>query len=403
MGKLILETKRNLFKPANRIERTPSSVTREILKVIDTPGMISFAGGLPDDSLFPIQEFSEIFADSISKKGPKLFQYSDTQGHSELRAWIAGRYYPNSSPDEILLTAGSQQALDILARYFIEDGSNILLERPSYLGAIQVFSSYNPFFLGIDYEEEGPDPEKIKYILEHSSEDLKFFYTIPDFQNPSGRSYSIQNREIISKYFYDHKIPILEDTAYRELSFENHIPISLCELGPEHTISIGTFSKTLAPGLRVGWIRAPKSIVKDLIVQKQSIDLHSPSINQELVFQFVSSSKYEKHLSLIRETYKRKSDFTFNCLKERFEDSIPLHSPQGGLFYWIEFPKEIDTDILFKKCLEKGLAAVPGSSFFINEAERNRLRWNFSNATKEETKLGAERLFNVYKEIRSEK
>ncbi|TGM90285.1 PLP-dependent aminotransferase family protein [Leptospira licerasiae] len=399
MGKLIIENSSEIFRPSTRTERTPASVTRDILKVIDTPGMISFAGGLPDDSLFPIQDLRNIFETSVSKKGSKLFQYADTQGHFDLRAWIAERYYPGSNADEILLTAGSQQALDLLSRYFIEEGSTILLERPSYLGAVQVFSSYAPSFLGINYTEEGPDMEELKYALRNSVEKPKFFYCIPDFQNPSAYSYSLEIRNSISKLLLENGVPILEDTAYRELYFEEELPVSLCELGPEHTISIGTFSKTLAPALRVGWIKAPKRILKDLIVQKQSMDLHSPTLNQELVYGFVSSSKYEEHLSLIRSVYRKKAIHTFSCLKNNFGDSIPLQISKGGLFYWLEFPQEIDTDLLFQKCLEKGLATVPGSSFFVGKPERNHLRWNFSNASEEETKLGIERLFEVYKNL----
>ncbi|GBF39406.1 aminotransferase, class I/II [Leptospira johnsonii] len=399
MSKLILENRSEIFRPSARPGRTPASVTRDILKVIDTPGMISFAGGLPDDSLFPIEDLKNIFESSVSKKGAKLFQYSDTQGHSDLRAWLADRYYPGSSADEILLTSGSQQALDLLGRYFIEEGSPILLERPSYLGAIQVFSSYAPTFLGINYGEEGPDIEELKYALKNSSEKPKFFYCIPDFQNPSAYSYSLEVRNSLSKLLLDSGVPILEDTAYRELYFKEQLPISLCELGPEHTISIGTFSKTLSPGLRVGWIKAPKKILKDLVVQKQSMDLHSPTLNQELVYGFVSSSKYEEHLSLLRRTYQKKSEHTFACLRKNFGESLPLQISKGGLFYWLEFPEEINTDLLFQKCLEKGLAAVPGSSFFVGKPERNHLRWNFSNASEEETKLGIERLFAVYMEM----
>ncbi|EMK00677.1 PLP-dependent aminotransferase family protein [Leptospira sp. B5-022] len=399
MGKLILENSSEIFRPSARPARTPASVTREILKVIDTPGMISFAGGLPDDTLFPIQDLKYFFEASVSKKGAKLFQYADTQGHSDLRAWIADRYYPGSNADEILLTSGSQQALDLLGRYFIEEGSLILLERPSYLGAIQVFSSYAPSFLGISYGEEGPDMEELKYTLATSSVKPKFFYCIPDFQNPSAYSYSLEIRHSISELLLKNTVPIIEDTAYRELYFQENLPISLCELGPENTISIGTFSKTLSPGLRVGWIRAPRQILQDLIVQKQSMDLHSATLNQELVFGFVSSSKYEEHLSLIRKTYKKKSEHTFTCFQNNFKDSIPLQISKGGLFYWLEFPEEIDTDLLFRKCLEKGLAAVPGSSFFVGKPENNHLRWNFSNASEEETKLGIERLYKVYKSL----
>ncbi|EPG64861.1 PLP-dependent aminotransferase family protein [Leptospira wolffii] len=400
MGKTITEKNgKDSFRASLRVSRTPASVTREILKVIDAPNVISFAGGLPDDSLFPLEELTEIFRDSVSRKGSKLFQYTETQGHPELRAWISEKYYPGSSPEEIILVNGSQQGLDLVARYFLEEGSPILLERPSYLGAIQVFSSYSPEFLGIDYGQEGPDPQAMDALLEDSTEKPKFFYCIPDFQNPSGYSYSSAVRERIASICKKHNVPIIEDMAYRELDFDGNIPISLSRLGPENTISVGTFSKTLAPALRVGWIKAPKRILKDLTVQKQSMDLHSPTLNQELVYGFVSSSKYEEHLSLIRSVYSKKAIHTFSCLKNNFGDSIPLQISKGGLFYWLEFAQEINTDLLFQKCLEKGLATVPGSSFYVGNPKRNHLRWNFSNASEEETKTGVERLFAVYKEM----
>ncbi len=398
MSKLITEQKTifpSSFRPSSRIDKTPASVTREILKVIDSPDIISFAGGLPDDSLFPIDELTEIFQSSVLKKGAKLFQYSDTQGHSDLRAWIAERYYPGSTPEEIILTNGSQQALDLLSRYFIEEGSNIILERPSYLGAIQVFSSYSPNFLGIDLEQNGPDTNLLNRILKQSQEKPKFFYCIPDFQNPSGTSYSNSIREEIVSVCRSNQVPIVEDTAYRELDFEGNIPISLCSMDPGNTISIGTFSKTLSPGLRTGWIRGPKLIIRDLLVQKQSMDLHSPLLNQELVYHFVSSSKYEPHLSKIRNVYKKKGTSAYLAFKEKFGNSICIEPPKGGLFLWLEFSEYMDTDILFKKCMKAGLAFVPGSSFYVNEVSRKHLRWNFSNASDEAAKEGVARLFDV--------
>ncbi|TGK07436.1 PLP-dependent aminotransferase family protein [Leptospira semungkisensis] len=403
MSKLITRSESNFaesFRPSSRTSKTPVSVTRDILKVIDSPNVISFAGGLPDDSLFPIQELTEIFQNSALQKGSKLFQYADTQGHPELRAWIAERYYPDSSAEEIIITSASQQALDLISRYFIEENSNIVLERPSYLGAIQVFSSYSPNFLGVDYEkEEGPNTDQLEYILRSYSEKPKFFYCVPDFQNPSGHSYSSKSRERICELSSSYGLPLLEDTAYRELSFSGSMPVSLYNLNPDRTVSIGTFSKTLSPGLRVGWIRAPKPMIKDLIVQKQSMDLHSPTMNQELVFQFVSSDKYETHLSKIREVYQRKAVHTFNCLEKTFGATLPFEMPKGGLFFWLEFPKRIDTDLLFRKCLEKGLATVPGSAFYIGDQIRNHLRWNFSNASEQETEQGIQRLFEVYSSL----
>ncbi|TGK01383.1 PLP-dependent aminotransferase family protein [Leptospira langatensis] len=403
MSKLITRSGSNFtesFRPSSRTSKTPVSVTRDILKVIDSPNVISFAGGLPDDSLFPVQELTEIFQRSALQKGPKLFQYADTQGHPDLRAWIAERYYHGSSPEEIIITSASQQALDLVSRYFIEEGSNIILERPSYLGAIQVFSSYSPNFLGVDYDpEEGPNTEQLEHILRTSAQKPKFFYCIPDFQNPSGGSYSSKVREKLSEISSSYGLPLLEDTAYRELSFNGNIPISLYDLDPERTVSIGTFSKTLSPGLRVGWIRAPKPMIQDLIVQKQSMDLHSPTIGQELVFQFVSSSKYEAHLSKIRDVYKRKALHTSKCLQDTFGSSIPFRVPNGGLFFWLEFPKSIDTDVLFRKSLQAGLATVPGSAFYIGEPVRNHLRWNFSNASEEETEKGIKRLFDIYSSL----
>ncbi|EQA44629.1 alanine-glyoxylate amino-transferase [Leptospira broomii serovar Hurstbridge str. 5399] len=389
------------IRPSNRVSRTPESVIRDILKVINDSDMLSFAGGLPDDSLFPIKDFSEGFALAIRESGAKLFQYTETQGHPKLRAWIAESYYPQSSPEEILLTNGSQQALDLLGRYFLDEGDSVLIERPSYLGAIQTFSSYGPRFIGLDYRNEGPDPSELKAQISRNRSLPKFFYCIPDFQNPTGFSYSLRNRRAIAQICVEAKIPILEDVAYRELNYENEIPISLNTLCPENTFSIGTFSKILAPGLRVGWIRAPEERMRELVVQKQAMDLHSPLINQEVVYKFLISGNFKNHLIDLKENYSRKAKIATGLFRKIFGDSIRFQQPIGGLFLWIEFLDETDTNLLFKTALEEGVAIVPGDTFFTAESSGKLLRWNFSRANADEMETGVKRLFEAWKRLHS--
>ncbi|EQA35622.1 alanine-glyoxylate amino-transferase [Leptospira inadai serovar Lyme str. 10] len=389
------------IRSSSRVARTPESVIRDILKVINDSDILSFAGGLPDDSLFPIEDFSDGAALAIRESGAKLFQYSETQGHPKLRAWIAESYYPQSSPEEILLTNGSQQALDLLGRFFLDEGDSILIERPSYLGAIQTFSSYGPRFIGLDYKSEGPDPSELKAQISRNHNPPKFFYCIPDFQNPTGFSYSLQNRKAIARICEEAGIPVLEDVAYRELNYENEIPISLHMLCPENTFSIGTFSKILAPGLRVGWIRAPKELMRELIVQKQAMDLHSPLINQEIVYQFLISGNFRNHLIGLKENYSRKAKMATEMFLKTFGGAIRLKRPLGGLFLWVEFLDKTDTNLLFKTALEEGVAIVPGDTFFTDESSGKQLRWNFSRANTEEMEIGANRLFKAWKRLHS--
>ncbi|EPG72859.1 alanine-glyoxylate amino-transferase [Leptospira fainei serovar Hurstbridge str. BUT 6] len=396
-----LITSEGSIRSSNRVARTPESVIRDILKVINNSDILSFAGGLPDDSLFPIKYFSEGFNLAIQESGAKLFQYSETQGHQKLRTWIAESYYPESDPEEILLTNGSQQALDLLGRYFLDEGDFVLIEKPSYLGAIQTFSSYGPRFIGLDYRNDGPDPTELKERISRNPTLPKFFYCIPDFQNPTGFSYSVPNRKAIAEICRDAGIPILEDIAYRELNYKNEIPISLSMLCPENTFSIGTFSKTLSPGLRVGWIRAPKERMRELIVQKQAMDLHSPLINQEVIYRFLISGDFQNHLINLKQNYAQKAKIATKLFQEIFGDTIRFQPPRGGLFLWIEFLDETDTNLLFKTALAEGVAIVPGDTFFTAESSSKQLRWNFSRATAEEMETGVKRLFKAWQRLHS--
>ncbi|TGK11442.1 PLP-dependent aminotransferase family protein [Leptospira fletcheri] len=388
-----------------RVSRTPKSVVRDILKVIDSPEILSFAGGLPDDSLFPVHDFAESFAQATKEKGPKLFQYSDTQGHPELRAWIAETYYANVSPEQILITSGSQQALDLLARYFIDEGDRILIENPSYLGAIQSFSSYGPEFLGIEHSslESNRDEWNKEWETKVRRKSPKFFYCIPDFQNPSGFSYPLSVRQDLADFFARHRIPIIEDVAYRDLYFTNSIPPSIHDFCPENTFSVGTFSKTLSPGLRVGWIKIPKRNIRDLVVQKQSMDLHSPTINQEIVFRFLESGKFGSHMENLKKQYFQKARYTCDRLSEVFGDEVRFREPKGGLFVWLEFSESLDSNSLFRYGLNEGVAVVPGESFYVSEPIAGKVRWNFSRATEQETKEGVRRLFRAWQLLNSDR
>ncbi|PJZ71325.1 hypothetical protein CH373_02135 [Leptospira perolatii] len=399
----------DLIQISSRAQRTRSSAIREILSVIDAPGMLSFAGGLPDESLFPIDGFRKSYERAIEILGPKLFQYSSTQGCYSLRSWIHERYYSesdDSAPDQIIITSGSQQALDLLSKFFINEGDTIFVERPSYLGALQVFSSYGGRALSIRCDSEGPGIDDLKQAILKFGRP-KFFYGIPDNQNPTSRSYSTNRRKSISELLEYYNIPIIEDTAYYELDFlpekntsgERGKP-SFAKLLPNHSFSIGTFSKTLSPGLRMGWLRAPKEWISRLISLKQSMDLHSAVLNQEIVNQFLRSGEFETHLEKLKATYSYKASITSDNLYKYFGEDIRFEAPTGGMFFWLEFPDKTDTSVLFDYALKENVAFVPGCHFYSENPEHHFARWNLSHSGINDLEEGVGRLHRAWKSAR---
>lgn len=381
---------------AKRMEALNGSEIRELLKLIEKPEVISFAGGLPAPELFPIEEMKEISRIVLEESGTQALQYSTTEGFQPLREQIARRMNSknktNVTKDDILITNGSQQRLDFAGRVFLNEGDVVLCESPSYLGAINAFKSYGSKFIEIPTDKDGMIMEELEKILE-VTENVKMIYVIPDFQNPTGITWTLERRkkfiEIISKY----EIPVLEDNPYGELRFKGESLPSLKSMDKKGlVIFLGTFSKILCPGYRLGWTCASQNILKKFIFVKQVADLQASSISQIEVSKFIGLYNLDNHVKKINEVYARRRDLMLETMKEEFPEGVEYTYPEGGLFIWVELPKHLDSRIIMKDCLANNVAYVPGWSFFPNGGTENCFRLNYSNMSDDRIVEGIKRI-----------
>lgn len=381
---------------AKRMEALNGSEIRELLKLIEKPEVISFAGGLPAPELFPIEEMKEISRIVLEESGTQALQYSTTEGFQPLREQIARRMNSknktNVTKDDILITNGSQQGLDFAGRVFLNEGDVVLCESPSYLGAINAFKSYGSKFIEVPTDKDGMIMEELEKILE-VTENVKMIYVIPDFQNPTGITWTLERRkkfiEIISKY----EIPVLEDNPYGELRFKGESLPSLKSMDKKGlVIFLGTFSKILCPGYRLGWTCASQNILKKFIFVKQVADLQASSISQIEVSKFIDLYNLDNHVKKINEVYARRRDLMLETMKEEFLEEVEYTYPEGGLFIWVELPKHLDSRIIMKDCLANNVAYVPGWSFFPNGGTENCFRLNYSNMSDDRIVEGIKRI-----------
>ncbi|WP_020533426.1 PLP-dependent aminotransferase family protein [Flexithrix dorotheae] len=369
---------------SNGINRIPVSFIREILKVTADPEMISFAGGLPNPALFPVEEIKNATIEILQKEGGNILQYAETEGFYPLREYIASRYQKRFnleiSPEEILITNGSQQALDLIGKVFLNPGDRVLLEKPSYLGAIQSFSFYQPEFLTIPMENDGPDMEKLNESL--SLNCPKFFYCIPNFQNPSGITYSDSKRKRISETVIKNNLLLVEDDPYGEINFSGeNLPPLKSQVG-NRGILLGTFSKIVAPGLRLGWVVAEKSIIRQLVRAKQASDLHSNNLSQRVIYQYLLQHDLEDHLNKLRFNYEAQCTWMLSAIKKYFPKQISYTEPKGGMFIWGKLPKGYSAMDLANETIKEKVVFVPGNTFFVDGDGENTFRLNFSNTDK---------------------
>ncbi|XDD50430.1 PLP-dependent aminotransferase family protein [Leptospira sp. WS92.C1] len=387
---------------SNRILKSNKSFIREILKVASQPGMISFAGGYPDPELFPVEELKLSTEAVFAKYGFKLLQYGISEGFLPLREKIFDRYYKNVNhldlgPENILITTGSQQALDLIGKVFINPGDPILIERPGYLGAIQAFSLYEPNLIGIPLEDDGLDLS----ILENNLSRIKpkFLYSNPTFQNPSGNTLSLEKRKRISEILRTYDCILVEDNAYGEIRFESDTIPDVQSFYPENTLSLGTFSKTLSPGLRVGWICAPKEILEKLLIAKQASDLHSNLLSQIVLNEYLSRYDLDLQIDKIRSSYRLKKECMENFLKDRLSDSAQWVSPKGGMFFWLKLKKGIHSMELFEAAISNHVAFVPGFPFYSESPESDTIRINYSHSSLESIETGVLRIAESVRKI----
>ncbi len=381
---------------AKRMNNMKASEIRELLKLTQNPEIISFAGGLPAPELFPVKEIEKIAAELIAKNGRQILQYSTTEGHAPLRAKIADRmnkkFKTNVQADNILITSGSQQGLDFSGKIFLNEGDVVLCESPSYMGAINAFNAYMPNFVEVPTDEDGMVMEELERIVA-TTKNVKMIYVIPDFQNPTGRTWPLARRkkfmEIITKY----EIPVIEDDPYGELRYEGETLPCLLSMDTKGLVAfMGTFSKTFCPGLRIGWVAAAPELLEPYITVKQSADLHTAPFNQQIIDAFIDQYDFDAHVEEIKALYRNRRDLIIKTMTECFPSCVTFTHPQGGLFLWVMLPKEINARDLMATCLKKKVAFVPGGPFFPNGGNENTLRLNYSNMPEDKIVEGIKRL-----------
>jgi 2-aminoadipate transaminase len=384
---------------ADRTSRMHASDIRELLKLTARPEVISLAGGLPAPELFPIDQYRRAFEWVLETNGSAALQYGPSEGYRPLRELLAARMTRLGIPAEaehVLITNGSQQGLDLIGKILLNPGDAVCLENPSYMGAIQAFDSYQAEYVIVPMDDDGMRAEELDAILRRHP--VKFIYALPNFQNPSGRTMSLERREILVETAQKHGVPIVEDDPYGELRFEGEQLPSIRSLWPEGVVYLGTFSKILAPGFRLGWMVAPHGLYDEMVFGKQPADLHTSTASQMATYEVCNEEGFlEGHIENIRDVYRRRRDVMLRALERHFPEGCTWTRAQGGLFVWAELPIAIDTRELLADALEENVAFVPGQSFHADRSGHNTMRLNFSNVTEERIEEGIARLGRAIK------
>lgn len=390
---------------ALRTKRIRSSEIRELLKITDQPGIISFAGGLPSPEAFPLQRFKDACHKVLTEQADHALQYGRTEGYEPLRDWIASnmsRYGIRAKLENVVITSGAQQALDLIGKLFIDRGDRVLVEAPTYLGALQAFNAYGAEYMSVPIDSDGLRTDLVEEPLRFSP---KFMYVLPNFQNPAGTTLSEGRRHELVLLADKYGVPIIEDDPYGQLRYEGeHIP-SMVVIDRENlrrdagysignVIYLGTFSKTVAPGLRLGWIVAPPDVLAKLVQLKQSTDLHTSTFTQHVAYEVVRDGFLDEHVKYIRKLYRERRDVMLRALARFFPPEVHWTRPQGGLFLWVTLPQTIDSHKILESAISQKVAFVPGNSFYANPVGPvdHHMRLNFSNATPELIEEGIRRL-----------
>lgn len=392
------------YRYAQRMKGMKSSIVREILKITSQPDVISFAGGMPAPELFPLKEIEQACVKVLRKHGSSALQYSISEGYVPLREFIVqkmARYNIMATVDNVLITTGSQQGLDLVARVLVDPGDVIIVEAPTFVGALQSFTAYQASYAGVPLDDEGMmvDVLEQKIVETHP----KFMYVLPNFQNPAGVTLSKNRRERLVTLAHQYGVPILEDDPYGELRFEGEhleplVVLSARQNGQQSgyfegdVIYMSTFSKTLAPGLRLGWVVAPVEVIKKLVQAKQGADLHTSTFDQMMAYEVVSDGFLDEHVKEIKETYRQRRDAMLTAMDQRFPDGTTWTRPQGGLFLWVRLPEGVDCEELIKEAIEQKVAFVPGTAFYADGSGHDSLRLTFATCPSDMIDEGIKRL-----------
>jgi 2-aminoadipate transaminase len=371
-----------------------ASAIREILKVTERPEILSFAGGLPAPETFPIDELARAHADVFAREGAAALQYSTTEGFGPLRAWIAERMRARAltvSAEEVLITSGSQQGIDLVARVLLDPGEAVVVENPSYIAALQVFEAHDATFVTVGSDEHGMRIDQLERAIKRTRPRL--IYVVPTFQNPKGTTLALERREQLARLAAEHGVAVLEDDPYGELRFSGaDVPAVAALDRRSPVIYLSTFSKTLSPGLRLGWVVASAETIRAMTVAKQSCDLHTATLAQRAVARLLETFDYDAHVARICALYRERRDTMLEALERDFPTGTTWTRPDGGLFIWVGVRAGVDTGRLLTEALREGVAFVPGAPFFARSADRNYLRLNFSNRPRELIADGMKRL-----------
>lgn len=382
---------------AKRTKNMSASIIREILKISSRPGITSFAGGLPAPEVFPVKEFGQAVKETLRKDGTKALQYAVTEGHAGLKAflcqWLAKQDI-HAQQQQMLLTQGSQQGLDLIGKVFLNPNDKVLVEDPSYLGAIQCFNAYETRYVTVPIDSDGLNAKDVDKAL--SRHTVKFIYVVPTFQNPSGVTMSLDRRKALLRVAQKHRLPIVEDDPYGLLRFKGKPVPSLYALAKgKGVIYLSTFSKLLSPGIRLGLVVAEPSIVRQLVFAKQASDLQTNTFIQYAVYHYCRMGFLDKHLPTIIKDYARRAGVMLGALHEHFPSEVQFVEPEGGMFVWCTLPPYVKASAVFKAAVKKNVAFVDGSVFYANGGGENTLRLNFTNSTDEAIRSGIKRLGEV--------
>ncbi len=382
---------------ARRLAGMGVSAIREILKVTEQPEVISFAGGLPAPEVFPVAELARAHAEVFAEEGAPACQYGTTEGWRPLREWIAARMRARgvrrADAERVLVTSGSQQGIDLVGKIFLEPGDAVVVENPCYLAALQVFKGYEAELVAVGSDDEGMRVGEVERALASAARPPKFIYVVPQFHNPKGTTLSLARRRRLLEVARRYCVPVVEDDPYGELRYSG-IPVPpLAALDDEGlVIYLSTFSKTLSPGMRVGWAHASEEVFGALVRAKQAADLHTNAIQQRAAARLLATFDFDAHVRRIKAVYGERRDAMLAALAEHFPPAAGWTRPEGGLFLWVELPEAVRAEELFERAVAERVAFVPGTPFFAADPRRNFMRLNFSNSSPEAIEEGIRRL-----------
>jgi 2-aminoadipate transaminase len=372
---------------ARRAGKMNPSVIREILKVTERPGIISFAGGLPSPRTFPVGEFAAACEKVLREDGPAALQYAASEGYGPLREMVAAMLPWEVDPAQVLITTGSQQGLDLVAKILIDAGSRILVETPTYLGALQAFTPMEPEVVSVASDAQGVDVDDLTYKA--APKPARFLYVLPNFQNPTGRTMTEERRDALSRRSAELGLPMVEDNPYGDLWFDAPPPLPLTARNPDLCVYLGSFSKVLAPGLRLGFLVAPKNLYPKLLQAKQAADLHSPGFNQRMAAEVMKDGFLDRHVPTIRALYKSQRDAMLAALQREMKGlDVQWNTPAGGMFLWARLPQGMNAIDLLPKAVDRGVAFVPGAPFYAGQPDTRCLRLSFVTASVEQIDTG---------------